>query len=269
MVKSKLALILDSLFVSSLITLLVFLWLRHEIKNAILLRFFLILMFLLLFVLILFLYYKFNNKKFLHSTNEKFLKNCILHLQVCGYEEYSNYLCKLFSCNKITNYFYDFQDKFLYINLKSSLNSYDFFEAQEQLLNHANASKKLIFIYSKKEKDFDELISLSPLNISCFSNEIILKLMTKKNFYPIEKEAPPQITFKQKIKNTFLSKTQGVTKSHFKEIFFTSISLLFLSLVAPFSKYYLIMGSILLIVSIISLFKKDIPKSQDDSDLFQ
>lgn len=269
MIKSKFALIIDAIFISTLVNLLLFVWLRHEIKNANLLRFFLILMFLLLFSMIIFFFFKSNNKKFLRGANEKFLKSCMEFLRVCDYEKYSNFLCRLISCKKITSLFYEFQDNFLYINLKTSMSANDYFIAQELFLNENKPNNKIIFIYTKTEKDFDELSSLSSLNFSCISSEVILKLMTNKNIYPIKKEEPRPIDFKQKIKNAFLTKTQGVTKSHFKKIFFTSISLLVLSLIVPFSKYYLIMGTILLIISIFSLFKKDLQANQDDSDLFQ
>lgn len=267
MVKSKLALVLDSLFISSLSSTLLYLWLRHEIKNANLLHFFLILMNICLFILILYLFFKSNNKNLTRGANENFLKKCLEFLLLCDYQTYSLFFCKLFSCSQISNYFYKFQDKFLYINLKTPLSSADYFDAQELYFKNKKQDEKLIFISNNSNKDFEELSSISKLNYSYLSSDILLKIMIQKNIYPIEKQSKATQNYKQKFKQIIKSKTQGITKSHFKEIFFTSISLLFLSIVVPFSKYYLIAGSVLLIISIISLFNKNMQEKQDENDL--
>lgn len=266
MVKTKLALILDSFFISSLIGLVSFLWLRKFIKNAIWVNFFSILIILLSFIVILLILLKSNNKKIFKNNNEKFLKQCINFLIVSDKKTYSTFLCKLLNCNEIFENMFKLEDNFLYINIKSTMTAKDFFDAQELFFKHKTDNSKLYFIYRNKDKDFDELLSLSPFNFSILSFEILTKVMTQKNIYPIENNQPAIKQKRNYLKQFLKSKTTAITKSQFKHIFVTSLSLLFLSFIVPFSNYYLIVGTILLIISIISLFRKDIVTSSDDSD---
>lgn len=266
MVKTKLALILDGFFISNLIGLASFLWLRKFTKNANLVNFLSILIILLSFIAILLILFKLNNKKIFKKNNEKFLKDCINFLIVSDKKTYSNFLCKLFNCTQSHGNMFWLEENFLYINIKSTLTAKDFFDAQEIFLKNKKDNSKLYFIYRKKDKDFDELLSLSPQTFSIFSFEILTKIMTKKNLFPIEKNQKIQKHNFHYFKQLFKSKTTAITRSHFKHIFVTSLSLLFLSFVVPFSNYYLIVGTILLIISIISLFRKDIVKSSNDVD---
>ena len=266
MVKSKLALIIDSLFISTLFSVISFLWLRRIIKNANLVYFFSILINLSLFVLILFLFLKSHNKKLFKNNNEKFINNCMNFLLVCDYKSYIEFLAKLTSSKHIEGFIFESNNNFLYINLKTELSPSDYFNAQELFLKNKNNDSKLFFIFKNKSKQFDELLLLSNLNLSLISSDTIIKLMNNKNLYPIQVSEQAKQNIKQKINLFIKSKTKGITKSHFKELFFSGISLLFISLVIPFSNYYLILGSILLIISIISLFKKDIKPTEDKTD---
>lgn len=268
MIKSKLALILDSLFISFLVTFVLFIWLNHKTKNANLLHFFLILINLLLFVALLLILFKRNKKRLFSSNNEKYLSECLNYLIQCNDKAYSDFLSKLINCKKITPMFYKFKNNYLYINIKTCLTPKDYFVAQELFFNHKLNNEKLIFIYYKKDKSFDEIIAISKLEFHLISYDTLLELMIQNNIFPIEKNNPQKTSLKQKLRTSIKSKTSAITKSHFKEIFLTSISLLFLSLVVPFSNYYLITGTILLIISIISLFKKDFPSNKNDIDFF-
>ena len=93
-----------------------------------------------------------------------------------------------------------------------------------------------------------------------------MKIMSQKNLYPIQKDTIKIIPYKTKFKNNIKTKCESVTSKHFKEFFFSGLSLLFLSLVVPFSNYYLITGTFLLIVSIISLFRKNTDTSSNNSN---
>lgn len=268
MVKSKLALIFDSLFISSLSTFLLFIWLHNKVKNANLFHFFLNLINLSLFALVLVLFLKLHNKKLFKANNEKQLNSSIDFLIQCDYKTYSSFLTKLIGCEKITDYFYKFGSNFLYINIKTPLSSKDYFDAQELFFNNKTSDSKLYFIIISTNKSFDDIAKISKLNFSILPLNTLANLMQKKNIFPITEDKIAKTSLKQKIKSTIKTKTSAITKSHFKEIFLTSISLLFLSLVVPFSSYYLISGTILLIISIVSLFKKDIPTSNNDTDIF-
>lgn len=267
MVKSKLALIIDSIIISFTLSSISFLWLRKFLKNANLVYFFSILINLLCFILFLFLFYKSNNKKLFKNSNEKFIKDSLKFLLVCDTKTYNEFLSKLTNSKPLEKYFFKANENFLYINLKTELTSNDFFEAQELFLkNKSDENAKLFFIFNSKNKSFDELILLSNLNPVLLSSETIVKLMKQKNFYPITAETKPKKTLKQKVNLLIKSKTKGVTKSHFKEIFFSGLSLLFISFVIPFSNYYLVIGSILLLVSIVSLFRKDTVQENNNTD---
>lgn len=270
MFRSKLALFIDSFIISNLITFAIYIWFRNKIKNANLLHFFLILIDLLLFIGILLFLMKRNNKKIFRSNNEKYLNNCINYLIQCNFDFYSEFICKLLSCEKITTYFYKLNKNFLYINIKTPLSSKDYFDAQELFFKNKNGGdEKLIFIHNKKDASFEEIEKISKLNFSTQSQNVLTNLMQQKNCYPMNKDDITKPPFKQRIKSAFKTKTSAVTKSHFKEIFFTSISLLFLSLIVPFSNYYLVVGTTLLIISIISLFKKDLPQDNQDIDIYK
>lgn len=267
MVKTKLALIIDSFVISFLLSFIFVLWIKHYIKNAKQIIFLLILINLLLFIVIFVLLCKKNNKKIFKNNNEKFLNQCLNFLSSTNQQTYSAFFESLLHCKKIEKYFFKLDDNFLFINIQTTLTSSDFLTAQEFFILSKTINSKLYFIYKSKDKSFDETASFSEINFSQFSSEILIRLMGSKNCFPIENQNnKSKPTIKNKIKNAFLSKTKEITKKQFKHIFISGISLLILSLVTPFSNYYLIIGSILVIISIISLFRKNIETKSDDSD---
>jgi len=270
MVKSKIALIIDSFILSLLFSFLSFVWFRRYFKNANLFRFFLFLIILLSFIIIIKLFLKSNNKKILKNNNTKFLNSCLEHLIICPFLEYKNYLCKLLDCEHLGGYLFKFGDNFLYINIKTELCPNDYFISQEIFLNKQNKESRLYFIYKTKSKSFDEICNISNLNISLLEANILSQVMLKKNIFPIEKETIQKQSLKQKLIKSLKLKTLAISNKHFKELSFSGISLLFLSLIVPYSKLYLITGTILLTFSIITLFKKNYkPKNSDSEFLFK
>lgn len=255
--KTKLSLIIDSFFISTLTTIIIFMWLKNLNKSANYSVYLLILINLCVFIVVLILFFKLHNKHILKSNNDKFLKECLMFLILCSNDIYHNFICNLFNCKKLDNNFFKLNNNYLYINLKTNLSSSDYFFAQELFLKNKNDSSKLFFIYNNKEKSFDDILIYSKLNLEIIYSDCIIKMMEKKDLYPIKKEATKQITIKNKFKNYIKNKTSGFNKSHFKEILFSGLSLLFLSLITPFSNYYLIIGTILVCLSIITLFKKN------------
>lgn len=266
MKKSKFALFFDSLFLSFSLSLIIYLWLNKLYKNAILVNLFSIMILLSSFVLFLYLFFKHNNKSILKNNNEKFLNNCINSLILSPNEKYINFLSKLLNCSHINNFLFKLDDKFLYINIKTELNSNDYFLVQELLSNYSISTNKLYFIYKSKNKSFDDLASISDYQIELISYDILIKVMSLKNIFPIQKETETKVSFKSKLKNNIKAKCDSITSKHFKEFFFSGLSLLFLSLIVPFSNYYLITGTFLLIVSIISLFRKNTNHISNNSD---
>jgi hypothetical protein len=266
MKKSKFALFVDSLFSSFSITFIIYLWLNKIYKNANLVNFISIIVLILSFTLFLIFFFKHNNKLISKSNNEKFLNKCINSLILSSNLDYKNFICKLLNCSHIENYTYKLEDKIIYINIKTELSSNDYFNMQEIIFNKSINATKLYFIYKTKNKSFDDIISISNYEIELISFEILAKLMTQKNIYPIKKESVTKHSLKNKIINNFKKQYQSITNKHFKEFFFSGLSLLFLSIIVPFSNYYLIIGTILLIISILSLFRKNIEPSSNNTD---
>lgn len=266
MKKSNFALFIDSLFLSFSITFIIYLWLNKIYKNANLVNFISIIVLILSFTLFLFFFFKHNNKLISKSNNEKFLNECINSLILSSNLDYKNFICKLLNCSHIENYTYKLEDKIIYINIKTELSSNDYFNMQEIVFTNSIQTTKLYFIYKTKNKSFDDIISISNYEIELISFEILAKLMTQKNIYPIQKESTTKHSLKNKIINNFKKQYQSITNKHFKEFFFSGLSLLFLSIIVPFSNYYLITGTILLIISILSLFRKNIEPSSSNTD---
>lgn len=264
--KSKFAILVDSIFISILISLLNFVWLNKIIKNANLFYFFLILLFLSTIIVISVSLFKLNGRKILKSNNDKFLNSAFQYLITCNKNEYINFIIKLINCKHIDDYLFKLEKKFIYLNIQTTLTDRDFLLAQELYYQNKTSNSTLFILYRNKDKNFDEILSLSQNNYQLISSEIISKLMQKNNLYPIEKATPSHKSFKQKVTTFFKSKTKGISRSHFKEIFFTSISLIFLSFITPFSNYYLILGTILLLISIITLFMKNTPQKNSEAD---
>ena len=179
MVKSKLALVIDSLIISFTISIISILWIRRFIKNANLIYFFLILIFLSMFSLVLFILFKFHNKKNFKSNNEKFLINCLNFLSATNNTSYSNFICKLLDCTKLEKNMFKISDNFLYINLRTTLSSIDYFDAQEIFIKNKTENSKLFFIYKNKDKSFDEISLISSIKFETISSDIILKFMSK------------------------------------------------------------------------------------------
>jgi hypothetical protein len=152
----------------------------------------------------------------------------------------------------VEDFLFKKENDFIYINLKTPLSAKDYFLAQELFLKYKKENSNLYFIYNIKEKSFDDIFIFSSLNAKLFTSEIILKLMKKKNLFPIKMEHKKTISIKQKITNYTKLKTKNITKAHFKEFLFSGMSLLFLSLITPHSTLYLIIGTILITISIIS-----------------
>lgn len=264
MTKSKLALFIDSLFISFLISSIIYLWTRRILKNANLVNFFCILIFILSFGLIFNLFLRSNKKSIFKINNNKFINSCLNYLITCSLQDYSKYLCTLLGCELIENFYYKKANKIFYINIKTSLTDKDFIEIQEFICNKF-VGTTCIILYRKKEKSFDDIFELSSSKFILLDYETLKTVIIQKGIYPIENNQNIKVSFKDKLKTTLKTKTAGISRKHFKELFFSGISLLFLSLIVPFSNYYLIVGTILVTISIITLFKKNyIPTNIDN-----
>ena len=92
--------------------------------------------------------------------------------------------------------------------------------------------------------------------------------MEQKSFYPITSDNPKAKNKKQLLLK-YKNKITNLSKKDFKNLFITGLSLLFISLITPYSFLYLLIGSVLLILSIISLLKKNISTPDSSQEFFE
>ncbi len=260
MIKSKLAVIIDSLFISFIIFILLFFWVHKIIKNAFLSLFCSIFISLLAFFII----FKFLTKKFklknITFKEEKFEKECIYKLKYMESQSLINFYETLLNAKNVDKNMYKNDSTIFYISTKARLSEIDFNSAYDYYLltsKTQNTDFVLCFIGSSVTNEFTNLLENSPVKFNLFSEHDLYIIMKDKNFYPenINPNTTPQ---KSKKFSTIKSKfSSSITRSHFKELFFSGISLILISIVIPFSSYYLIFGTILLILALVSLFIKN------------
>lgn len=252
--KSKLGVIIDCLFICFALFLIEYFWILRLTKNAFLSIFCSILIYILTFIAI----FKLSLKKYklnkITLSDQKFAKKCFLSLMFCDNETQKNFLEKLLNCNKVYKNLYENDDKLFYVNLKTTCTESDFHEAYNYVVNSKN-QKPLYFICSKTSNEFKQLLSDSPIKFELFSEVDLFLLMKDKNIFPSTPDNP--VTKKQYAGQLKAKFSKSLTRSHFKEFFFSGLSLVVISIVIPFSLYYLIFGTFLLILSIISLFFKN------------
>ena len=180
-------------------------------------------------------------------------------LKYSSMQNYKTFFEKLLNLNHISKYFFENSTTIFYINLKTTTSDLDFQKANEYYLK-TDQSKSLIFIIDTKTQDFESLILNSPLNYQLCTKAELFKLMKQTNTYPID------ISNYSKLKTLKLPNF-SLSKTKFKELFFSGISLLAISIVIPYTLYYLLTGTFLLTLSIICLFKKAPPATKQKQTL--
>lgn len=252
--KSKIGIIFDTLAVCFVLFIIEYFWLSKVLKNAFLCCFFLNLLNILTFFVI----FKFSVKKYklekISMEDQKFAKTCFETLRFLNKEEYNNFFKQLLNCTEFTGNIFENDTAFFYVNLKKCCDEEDFFSAYNFKLS-TDSSKPLCFICLNASSEFLNLISSSPINFDVFNETDLFLIMKEKNLFPTIRETPKSRV--QKLSSLKAKFTGSITHSHFKEFFFSGVSLVVISVVIPFSTYYLIFGTFLLVLSIISLFIKN------------
>ena len=264
MIKSKFASIIDSLFLSFIIFVILNFWLTKFLKKSILAIIISSVTSLIFLCVFLFVSVKNYNKTKITLNENKLLEKCKTALIYSGENFCDEFYKKLLSAIKISSSVYENEKIYFYIKFYSSLDSNDFITANNFFMQNKN-NKKLIFLCSEKTEDFTKILKSSPIKYDIFLFEDLFLIMKKKNTYPIENNNANK---KTKINGEKLKKflTEILKNIHFKNTFLTGLSLVVLSVFVPFSLYYLTFGSILLIISFISLFMKAKPQNQVKSD---
>ena len=254
MTKSKLSIFFDTLTISLLISFLTYIWINRYLKNAILSYFICnITLILLFFVIFKFLLKKYNLNKMrnLDTKNANIYLNHLIYSTEINNKKFFE---KLLDSKQIYKNIFENNSDYFYIEIKNKLTENDFHRANDFYLS-SNTNKQLSFICNNYTDDFKNLISSSPIKYNLFYFYDLFAIMKLKNIFPYKIQLNND-RFKKlkKFKTKVLS---SLTKNHFKNFLLSGLSLVVASLFIPFSYYYLLSGSFLLVLSIICLFNKN------------
>ncbi len=260
--KSKFAIAIDAVTSSIITFIITFFICRKFIKSAFFLFFVCILASFLAFVAI----FKFFVRKF-HLKNislkeQKRLNLCLNFFKFSPIKETQNFLKNLLNASQKNDLFFENENYIFYINFRFSLSEKDFFSA----FDYYNLSqlKELIFVCEKCDEDFKKLLQFYNNKFYLFNFVDFYELMKFKNNFPTKFEV--SLPFSQRLKNKLKSLTSSINRKHFKNYFFSGLSLLALSFFLPFTFYYSIFGSLLLILSIACLLKSSSEKISNNKN---
>lgn len=251
MTKTKLGVFFDTLFIVIIIAIILLFWINKYIKNAFLSLFICIFISFWLFIAIFKQNLKFNNLAKIKTHELKSINKFLEKLKFSHHKFYNSYFEKLLKVKNISGYIFENNEKIFYINIKTILSSHDFFTANEYQFQ---TNKELHFINNSTDENFKKLLENSPTIFHNHNINELIELIKIKNFYPQPLTSSKSI--KEKLKTTKSKFSNSLTRIRFKDYFFSGISLMIISAIAPYSFYYMIMGTILLIFSTICLFKK-------------
>ncbi len=252
MIKSKLAITIDSIFISLLCSFILYVWINRYLKNAFLSFFICNIALVLLFFLFFKYFIKKHNLKNLKERDLNFAKKCFHHLKYCPDNESITFFEKLLnSKNKAMN-LYENHNQIFYINIKQPLCENDFLTANEYKLS-SSQNKNLFFISIAETEDFKNTLTSSPITYTLYNQTELFELMKVKDCFPIKQSAKENFS-KLKLIKTKLK--QSLLKQNFKHFLFSGLSLIAISLFLPFMFYYLIIGTILIFLSLVCLLSK-------------
>ena len=244
--KTKLSLISNTLFLNFSIFLLTFIWVNFYTRDLAL-ALFLGLIFSVIFTIfyILFIKNKISKentlKKDKHSYEE--IKN---HFLFSNYINLSKTICEIFSITPQSiskNYSHIVShncDIYLSFN-KEDIQNEDIIE----LLKEYRYNQIKIFCISHKVN-----LQIENIDIELITLDDIIKKMNEINYHIdgiIKIKSKPQITLKYILNISF-------NKARSKNYFWLGLLLIFSSLFTPFTIYYTIFGSLLIVASIYSRF---------------
>lgn len=254
MSKSKLSVYFDTLLISTISCFLIYIWINRRIKNANLSFFICILIYILLFFVIFkHIKNKYNINK-LKLSDKKNADNYLLYLTYSTDENNIDFFNKLLKTNHIESNILKNENAYFFINLKSALSANDFHIANN-FYQKTNKSIPLIFICTTKTQEFDNLTSNSPISYKIFSYYELYLIMKQYGIFPTDLVIKKNNFSKLKM---FKNKSiKSLTKNNFFKFLLSGLSLILISIFIPYSYYYLIFGTVLLIFSIICLFNKN------------
>lgn len=179
------------------------------------------------------------------------MNNCYENIIYFNKNKTNIFYEKLLNAKKIDENIYKNDNCYFYINLKNELSSQDFNKALEFYLE-TNKNLNLCFLGKSYSSEFLKLNNSSKFQFILFNEQEIFQAIKMSNF-SFETSKSGNTNFFVKFKSKF---NESLTKSKFKNLFLSGISLVSISLFIPYSIYYLLIGSMLLILSIFCLFSK-------------
>lgn len=253
MLKTKTAVIIDSLFVCIISFVLLLLWLSNFIKNAFFLFFICNLIIIFEFVVILKSNLKKHNLSKLKFKELEKIKKYFNYLAYSSFVETKIFFEKLLNAKYLKYNFYQNKQSIFYINIKRKLNAEDF-EIANNYYWSTNKNLPLSFICIDSDAEFLNILKNSPTKFNLYNfNDISELISINKIDLNFNKEYSNSNCKLKTIKEKF---SLSLTKNHFKDFFVSGLSLIAISFFIPFSTYYKITGTLLLILSIISLFNR-------------
>lgn len=267
MVRSKFAIFIDSFFFSIIIFVLSFFWIYKFIKIRSLSFVLSLIIFSISFIFYILFTIKKTKKILKNGAEKQYYDNILKTLKFQGIKENSNYFTRLLNCSFLGQNIYKTKKCYFYINFQNTLSVFDFILANDFFMQ-TDKTLPLFFICEKENDDFKNLLLASPTKYKVFYYLDIVTLMKEKQIFPIENKNIESKKINFKIINAKLK--NGILKLKFKECFFTGISLILISVFIPYSLYYLIFGSLFLILAFASLFfkaNKNQPIKNESTDI--
>lgn len=251
MKKTKIAILFDSLFISILFSFLLFLWIRKYTKNAFFSYFVCILILILVFICIFLHFIKKYNLSKINSKQAKQIDFIINQTTYLSENEYIDFFENLLKAKHISGYIFFCKNLYFYINTKTDLDANDFHTANNFYLK-SNKKNNLCFIGNGTTNDFTKLNSSSPNPYTFFQTNELIPLIAESKTLVVNTITKPK--YKDKIKSKL---PVILSRKNFKNYFISGVSLVTFSIFIPYSFYYLFVGSLLILISIITLFFKN------------
>lgn len=250
MYKSKLAIFIDSIIYTVIILLLSYSWLNKLLKTAFLSLFIANIISLLLFTCIYLHFTKYHKQSKLSANEAKLFNNTLESLKYSSLKNQSKYFCDLLNATFLNEKFYLNDKYYFYININTTLSANDFYTINNFNLSK-NSNKELIILSLSADEDFNNLFNNSPIKFTLFLKDDIFEIIKLSNSFI--SQTAERLPLSTRLKKLIYS----LPSIKFKNLFFPGASLVILSFFIPYSILYLITGSLLLILSAISLFSKN------------
>ena len=182
------------------------------------------------------------------------MQECLNYFKYSDNKNINIFLENLLNAKHISGNIFTSKTNIYYINFAKTLIDEDFILGLNFQLNNPNL--KLYFLYEQASENFKNLLNNSPKKINSYSFQDAYFLMKNINYFPIKKviKTKQNKPFFKSILNTYIN---AISKKHFKDFFISGTSLVLISFFIPFSLYYKIFGSFMLIISIFCLFRKN------------